>query len=68
METAQVLGCDDVKCAVSIAKAAKADLVVYGSIEEIDGAHTFSLTLTDPERHKCSAAKMLSGARTLQHG
>ena len=48
METAQVLGCDDVKCAVSIAKAAKADLVVYGSIEEIDGAHTFSLTLTEP--------------------
>ena len=36
------------KCAVSIAKAAKTDLVVYGSIEEIDGAHTFSLTLTEP--------------------
>lgn len=49
METAQVLGCDDVKCAVNIAKAAKADLVVYGSIEEIDGAHTFSLTLTEPQ-------------------
>ena len=29
METAQVLGCDDVKYAVSIAKAAKADLVVW---------------------------------------
>ena len=49
METAQVLGCDDVKCAVNIAKAAKADLVVYGSIEEIDGAHTFSITLTEPQ-------------------
>ena len=34
METAQVLGCDDVKCAVSIAKAAKADYVVYGSVEK----------------------------------
>ena len=48
METAQVLGCDDVKCAVSIAKAAKADYVVYGSVEKIDEDHTFSLTLTDP--------------------
>ncbi len=48
METAQLLGCDDVKCAVSIAKAAEADFVVYGSVEKIDDAHTFSITLTDP--------------------
>lgn len=44
----QMLGCEQLSCMADIAKLAAADLIVAGSIEQVESAHVFSLELIDP--------------------
>lgn len=42
--TAQLVGCDDPRCLADVAQLAKADEVVSGSVERVDGATIVNLT------------------------
>lgn len=45
--TAQLVGCDEPRCAADVAHLANADFVVTGAVEKLEGATIVSLTLMD---------------------